>query len=162
MAEMGSVAFNFERKGVLRVEKSGIGGKEEDVMMAAVDAGAEDVLNLEAGDDSDEEVSQGSKISTLNRNRCLSYRLSKSQVCVWEKKMQDTVVILTAPEDWNAVKESMQEQGVEIIIESSGQEMIPVAYAEGQPDAEEELQNLIDKLLELDDVDAVYHNFQCA
>lgn len=45
MAEKGSVAYQFERKGIIRIKGSG-----DDVMMAALDAGAQDVK--EDGDES--------------------------------------------------------------------------------------------------------------
>jgi YebC/PmpR family DNA-binding regulatory protein len=50
MAEPGAVSWQFERKGVLLVAKKGGGGEvtEDDVLMAALDAGAEDISD--AGD----------------------------------------------------------------------------------------------------------------
>ena len=45
LAEKGSVAWMFELKGLIEVEKSGI--DEEDLMLAVMDAGAEDIQNLE-------------------------------------------------------------------------------------------------------------------
>ena len=46
MAEPGAVAWQFERKGVILVPKAAPGGKEateDDIMLAALEAGAEDV-----------------------------------------------------------------------------------------------------------------------
>jgi YebC/PmpR family DNA-binding regulatory protein len=49
MAEPGSVAWQFERKGVILVHKpSGDGVTEDDLMLAALEAGAEDITD--AGD----------------------------------------------------------------------------------------------------------------
>jgi YebC/PmpR family DNA-binding regulatory protein len=45
LAEKGSVAWMFEQKGLIEVEKSGIG--EEDLMLAVMDAGAEDIQDAE-------------------------------------------------------------------------------------------------------------------
>ena len=45
MAEPGAVAWQFERKGLIHI---GPGSTEDDVLLAALDAGAEDVT--EAGD----------------------------------------------------------------------------------------------------------------
>ena len=44
MADQGSVAFLFERKGVAEVTKTD-GLTEDDVLMAVLDAGAEEVLD---------------------------------------------------------------------------------------------------------------------
>jgi YebC/PmpR family DNA-binding regulatory protein len=44
LAEPGAVAWQFERKGVLVLDKSA--GDEDDVMLAALEAGAEDVTDL--------------------------------------------------------------------------------------------------------------------
>ena len=44
MADPGSVAYNFSRKGVIRVAKEG-GVSEDDVMLAVLDAGVEDVAD---------------------------------------------------------------------------------------------------------------------
>lgn len=50
MAEPGAVSWQFERKGVLLVSKKGTSGEvtEDDLMLAALDAGAEDITD--AGD----------------------------------------------------------------------------------------------------------------
>ena len=50
MAEPGAVSWQFERKGVLLVSKKGASGEvtEDDLMLAALDAGAEDITD--AGD----------------------------------------------------------------------------------------------------------------
>jgi YebC/PmpR family DNA-binding regulatory protein len=50
MAEPGAVSWQFERKGVMLVAKKGASGDvtEDDLMLAALDAGAEDIT--EAGD----------------------------------------------------------------------------------------------------------------
>jgi len=42
MADPGSVAYNFSRKGVIRVASEG-GATEDDILAAALDAGAEDL-----------------------------------------------------------------------------------------------------------------------
>jgi transcriptional/translational regulatory protein YebC/TACO1 len=46
MADSGSVAFLFERKGVVEVAKKD-GLAEDDVLVAVLDAGAEEVVELE-------------------------------------------------------------------------------------------------------------------
>jgi transcriptional/translational regulatory protein YebC/TACO1 len=47
MADPGSVAYNFSRKGVIRVSSDG-GATEDDILSAVLDAGAEDV-SLQGG-----------------------------------------------------------------------------------------------------------------
>src|SRR5262245_28008021 len=42
LAEPGAVAWQFERKGVVLIEKQAVG--EDDLMLAALDAGAEDIV----------------------------------------------------------------------------------------------------------------------
>src|SRR6201999_3242984 len=44
LAEPGAVAWQFERKGVIILEKSA--ASEDDLMLAALDAGAEDITDL--------------------------------------------------------------------------------------------------------------------
>jgi YebC/PmpR family DNA-binding regulatory protein len=44
LAEPGAVAWQFERKGVLLVDKAGV--SEDDLMVAALDAGAEDIADV--------------------------------------------------------------------------------------------------------------------
>jgi YebC/PmpR family DNA-binding regulatory protein len=45
MAEPGSVSWQFERKGVVLVPKRGEGPSEDDLMLIALDAGAEDITD---------------------------------------------------------------------------------------------------------------------
>lgn len=45
MADPGSVAFNFERKGVLVVAHDGTSPTEDDILMAGLDAGLEEVID---------------------------------------------------------------------------------------------------------------------
>ena len=55
MAEQGSVAFNFERKGIFRVPASAV-SDEDELMEAAIMAGADDVKTPEPVDEDDEEA----------------------------------------------------------------------------------------------------------
>ncbi|WP_157156064.1 YebC/PmpR family DNA-binding transcriptional regulator [Diaminobutyricimonas sp. LJ205] len=48
MADPGSVAYNFNRKGVISIEKTD-GVTEDDILMAVLDAGAEEVIDRGAG-----------------------------------------------------------------------------------------------------------------
>lgn len=110
----GCVSFMFKRKGVIAVAKSDI--SEDDLMMYALEAGAEDINS-----DDDE---------------------------VYE--------VLTAPTDFGAVRDELEKNGVKIL--SAEIDMIPENEANPDPQQQETLLKMIDKLEELDDVQNVYHN----
>lgn len=110
----GCVSFMFKRKGVIAVAKSDI--SEDDLMMYALEAGAEDISS-----DDDE---------------------------VYE--------VLTAPADFDAVRDELEKNGVKIL--SAEIDMIPENEANPDPQQQETLLKMIDKLEELDDVQNVYHN----
>ena len=110
----GCVSFMFKRKGVIAVAKSDI--SEDDLMMYALEAGAEDINS-----DDDE---------------------------VYE--------VLTAPADFGAVRDELEKNGVKIL--SAEIDMIPENEANPDPQQQETLLKMIDKLEELDDVQNVYHN----
>ena len=110
----GCVSFMFKRKGVIAVAKSDI--SEDDLMMYALEAGAEDINS-----DDDE---------------------------VYE--------VLTTPADFGAVRDELEKNGVKIL--SAEIDMIPENEANPDPQQQETLLKMIDKLEELDDVQNVYHN----
>ena len=110
----GCVSFMFKRKGVIAVAKSDI--SEDDLMMYALEAGAEDINS-----DDDE---------------------------VYE--------VLTAPADFGAVRDELEKNGVKIL--SAEIDMIPENEANPDPQQQETLLKMIDKLEELDDVQNVYQN----
>ena len=114
MGVSGSVSFMFKRKGVITVAKSDIG--EDDLVMFALDAGAEDVLT------EDEEVFE----------------------------------VLTSSSDLQAVRASLEENGVKIL--SAVVDMIPDMEATPTEEQQVTLMKMIDKLEEHDDVQNVYHN----
>ena len=62
MAESGSVAFQFARKGVIRIELSA-DQSADDVLLAALDAGAEDAI------DADNEITVYTEMKDLHRVR---------------------------------------------------------------------------------------------
>ena len=116
MGVSGSVSFMFKRKGVITVAKSDIG--EDDLVMFALDAGAEDVLT------EDEEVFE----------------------------------VLTSSSDLQAVRGSLEENGVKIL--SAVVDMIPDMEANPTEEQQVTLMKMIDKLDDLDDVQNVFHNAQ--
>jgi len=111
LGEPGSVAYLFEQKGYLLV-----GGGEDEVMLAALDAGAEDV------------------------------RRSGDQ---WE--------VISAPADLKAVREAME--AAELEVETAEVTQLPSAGVPVQESIARQVLHLVDSLEDLDDVQAVYANF---
>jgi len=109
----GSVAYLFEKKGSLVFADD---PDEEQIMEAALEAGAEDV---EAQDDGSVEVT-------------------------------------TAPEDFNSVKDAMNEAGLQ--PSDSEVTMVPSTSVELDKNGAEKIVRLTDTLEDLDDVQNVYSN----
>ena len=112
----GSVGFMFDEKGVLVVERTP-GMDEDEMMMMALEAGAEDVNTEEA----------------------------------------DVFEIFTAPNDFSAVREALEQQGLTFLtaeIDKIPQNTVAVTDA----DTILKIQKLLDMLEENDDVQNVYHN----
>lgn len=115
MGTPGSVSYMFDNKGVIVIEKEP-GMDEDEMMMTALDAGAEDM-----------------------------------------KAADDVFEIYTAPNDFSAVRESLEKAGYAFL--SADKQMIPqntVAIAD--PDTLNKVQKLLDMLDDNDDVTEVYHN----
>ena len=114
LGSLGCVSFMFLKKGQIFIErKDGI--DEDELMMAALDAGAED-FNAE------EEVFE----------------------------------IITAYEDFSHVRETLEKAGYKFA--SAETTMIPDTYAEVDMEGAAQVQKLIDRLEDDDDVQDVYHN----
>ncbi|MBQ8653333.1 MAG: YebC/PmpR family DNA-binding transcriptional regulator [Clostridia bacterium] len=112
----GSVGFMFDEKGVLVVERTP-GMDEDEMMMMALDAGAEDVNSEEP----------------------------------------DVFEIYTAPNDFSAVREALEQQGLTFL--SAEVNKIPQnTVAVTDPDTVLKIQKLLDMLEDNDDVQNVYHN----
>ena len=111
----GSVAYMFDNKGEIVVEREP-GMDEDEIMMMALDAGAEDV-----------------------------------------KVSDDVFEIYTAPNDFSAVREALEEQGLSFL--SADKKMIPQNTVEvTDPDTVAKIEKLLDMLDDNDDVADVYHN----
>jgi len=111
----GSVGFMFDERGVLVVEKEP-GSDEDEMMMTALDAGAEDV-NVE----------------------------------------EDVYEILTAPNDFSAVREKLEQQGI-TFLSAEVQKIPQNTVAVTDPDTILKIQKMLDLLEENDDVQNVFHN----
>ena len=111
----GSVGFMFDERGVLVVERQP-GSDEDEMMMMALDAGAEDV-----------------------------------------KADEDVYEILTAPNDFSAVREALEKQGLTFL--SAEVQKIPQNTVEvTDPDTIVKIQKMLELLEENDDVQSVFHN----
>ena len=111
----GSVGFMFDERGMLVVEKTP-GSDEDEMMMTALDAGAEDV-NVE----------------------------------------EDVYEILTAPNDFSAVREKLEQQGL-TFLSAEVQKIPQNTVAVTDPDTILKIQKMLDLLEENDDVQNVFHN----
>ena len=115
LGNAGSVAFMFDEKGVLVVERAP-GSDEDEMMMLALDAGAEDM-----------------------------------------KAEEDVYEIYTAPADFSAVREALEQQGLSFL--SAEVNKIPQnTVAVTDPEMLKNIQKLLDMLEDNDDVSNVYHN----
>ena len=115
LGNAGSVAFMFDEKGVLVVERTP-GSDEDEMMMMALDAGAEDM-----------------------------------------KAEEDVYEIYTAPADFSAVREALEQQGLSFL--SAEVNKIPQnTVAVTDPEMLKNIQKLLDMLEDNDDVQNVYHN----
>ena len=111
----GSVSYMFDSKGEIVVEREP-GMDEDEIMMMALDAGAEDM-----------------------------------------KAQDDVFVIYTAPNDFSAVREALENQGLSFL--SADKKMIPQNTVEvTDPDTVAKIEKLLDMLDDNDDVADVYHN----
>jgi YebC/PmpR family DNA-binding regulatory protein len=116
LGEAGCVAWMFEKKGYILVEKTG--ASEDTVMSIALDAGAEDMKN---------------------------------------DPQEDNYEIITAPEDFGAVKESIEKANIPVA--SAEVTMLPKNYVVLDEKAAEQTVRLIDALEDHDDIQNVYANF---
>ena len=114
MGESGSVSFQFDRMGVITLEKEKY-PEEDAVMNMALEAGADDVI------DSDD---------------------------VWE--------VRTSMADFNAVRETLEEQGVEMA--EAQLSMVPRVLVPIDAETAQKLFRITDALEDLDDVQNVYTN----
>ena len=117
LGTQGCVSYMFDEKGQIIIDKEEYETDADDLMMLALDAGAEDF--------SEEE---------------------------------DSYEILTAPSDFDAVREALEKEGIPMV--SAEVTMIPQNYVSlTSEDDIKQLNRTLDILDEDDDVQAVYHNW---
>lgn len=113
----GCVSYMFDKKGQIIIDKEECDMDADDLMMIALDAGAEDF--------SEEE---------------------------------DSYEIFTAPEDFSAVREALEAEGVAMV--DAKVSMIPQTYVELTDEKDiKNIQKTLDLLDDDDDVQEVYHNW---
>lgn len=113
----GCVSYMFDEKGQIIIDKEEFSLDADELMMMALDAGAEDFAEEE-----------------------------------------DSFEILTAPEDFSAVREALEAGGV--LMAEAEVTMIPQNYVELTADEDiSNINRILDLLDEDDDVQEVYHNW---
>jgi len=114
----GCVSFMFDKKGQIIIDKEECEMDADDLMLIALDSGAEDFAEEE-----------------------------------------DSFEIITAPEDFSSVRESLEQSGISMA--SAEVTMIPQTWVE-LTDGEDikKMNKTLDLLDEDDDVQAVYHNWE--
>lgn len=113
----GSVSYMFDKKGQIIIDKEECDMDGDELMMVALDAGAEDF-----------------------------------------KEEEDSFEILTAPEEFSAVREVMEAAGIPMM--EAEVTMIPQTWTElNDDDSVKKMNKILDLLDEEDDVQAVYHNW---
>ncbi|MBE3586689.1 YebC/PmpR family DNA-binding transcriptional regulator [Desulfofundulus thermocisternus] len=115
LGEAGCVSWMFTKKGVIVVEKDGL--DEDELMLAALEAGAEDM-----------------------------------------KTEEDEFEIITAPEDFDRVRQALEEKGVPIA--GAQVTMVPQSTVRLTGQEAEQMMRLIEALEDHDDVQEVYANFE--
>lgn len=113
----GCVSFMFDRKGQMFVFNNEGEISEDDIMEAALEAGAEDIVAEEEGFE-----------------------------------------ILTAPEDFPAVKDALVEAGYELA--EADVKMLPQTMVSLDEEGIKKMEKMIDMLEDDDDVQNVYHNWE--
>ena len=113
----GCVSFMFDRKGQIIIDKEECDIKGDDMMLIALDAGAEDF-----------------------------------------KEEEDSYEIITEPETFSEVRESLENQGIPMV--QAEITMIPQTWVELTDEQNiKDMNKILDLLDEDDDVQEVYHNW---
>jgi YebC/PmpR family DNA-binding regulatory protein len=113
----GCVSFMFDRKGQIIIDKEECDIKGDDMMLIALDAGAEDF-----------------------------------------KEEEDSYEIITEPETFSEVRESLENQGIPMV--QAEITMIPQSWVELTDEQNiKDMNKILDLLDEDDDVQEVYHNW---
>ncbi|XP_020105438.1 probable transcriptional regulatory protein At2g25830 isoform X2 [Ananas comosus] len=124
LADPGSIMFKFRRARVVNVKAAD--ADKDQLLIVALDSGAEDVIEPTIYDDDSEEDRQESYYK-----------------------------IITSAEDYPVILSKLRDEGI-AFEQDNGFELLPLNPIEVDDEAMELNKELMSKLLELDDVDAVY------
>jgi len=117
LGENGCVAWMFDRKGLITIERGNLSGfDEEELMLLSAEAGAEDF-----------------------------------------KSDTDTIEIITTPQDFEHVRESLENQNIPLSYKEVT--MIPSSTVRVEGDEAKKVLALLEELEDHDDVQNVYANF---
>lgn len=116
LGETGCVSWMFRRKGLLMIDRADLRMEEDDLLLLALESGAEDV-----------------------------------------RTEGDTLEVLSAPEDLEKVKQSLEEAGVKLA--SAEITMLPQGTVKLEGEVAARMLKLMDALQDHDDVQEVYSNF---
>ncbi|XP_047045368.1 probable transcriptional regulatory protein At2g25830 [Lolium rigidum] len=126
LADPGSVTFRFQQARVVNIKVTD--ADKDQLLSVALDAGADDVI--EPNFDGDDEDSEEDVIERFYK-------------------------IVTTSENYPVVLSKLQEEGIKFETDN-GYELLPLNPVEVDDEAMDLNKDLVLKLLELDDVDAVY------
>ncbi|OAY82150.1 putative transcriptional regulatory protein [Ananas comosus] len=124
LADPGSIMFKFRRARVVNVKAAD--ADKDQLLIVALDSGAEDVIEPTIYDDDSEEDRQESYYK-----------------------------IVTSAEEYPVILSKLRDEGI-AFEQDNGFELLPLNPIEVDDEAMELNKELMSKLLELDDVDAVY------
>ncbi len=144
MAEQGSVAFNFKRQGVVMLQGEGL---------------TED----QVGDGGGAHLYTHVCIHT-HQTHTLTNQVFETAMEVGADDVQPVDLpnappsfrLLSSVEDFGAVRDAAQSMGLPVNAEQSGLVFIPVVEVAVDDEAYEANEAMMDRILSLDDVDAVY------
>ncbi|XP_073006853.1 probable transcriptional regulatory protein At2g25830 isoform X1 [Typha latifolia] len=124
LADPGSILFKFRRARVVNIKAAD--ADKDQLLLVALDAGAEDVIEPTVYDDDSEEDGP-----------------------------ERYYKIVTSAENYSVILSKLRDEGIEFEPDN-GFELLPLNPLEVDDEAVELNKELMSKLLELDDVDAVY------
>ncbi|XP_030948634.1 probable transcriptional regulatory protein At2g25830 [Quercus lobata] len=124
MADSGSVMFKFRRVRVVNVRVTDV--DKDQLLVIALDAGAEDVIEPPVYEDEIE-----------------------------EDRLESQYKIVSSSDNYTAILSKLREEGIKFEPDN-GSELLPLTAIEVDDEAMDLNKELMSKLLELDDVDAVY------
>ena len=119
MADPGSVAFMFERRGVVRVPAENT--EEDDVMMAVIEAGAEEIVRSGTVFEIISDPSDVQSVSTALDDAAIEYESDDVEFYAETKIELDAKAASSFVQLWDAVEELDDVQNVYTNVEISAE-----------------------------------------